>query len=121
MKSVIKDKSFAFALRIIRLHNYLVETKREFILSRQLLRSGTAPGALIREARNAESTQDFIHKLSIAQKECDETLYWLELLHSAALLNLPEFQSIHHEGNELLKMIRSAILTTRQNIKRKNS
>jgi four helix bundle protein len=121
MKSVIKEKSFGFALRIFRLYNYLVETKRDFILSRQVLRSGTAPGALIREAQNAESKLDFIHKLSIAQKECDETLYWLELLHSAALLNLREFESIHHEANELLKIIRSAILTTRQNIKRKNS
>ena len=121
MKSVIKDKSFAFALRIVRLHKYLVDNKREFILSRQILRSGTAPWALIREAQNAESKQDFIHKLSIAQKECDETLYWLELLHGAALLNLPEFESIHLEANELLKIIRSAILTTRQNIKRNNS
>src|SRR5687768_968253 len=119
MKSVIRDKSFAFALRIVRLYKYLVEVKREFILSKQILKSGTAPGALIREAQNAESKQDFIHKLSIAQKECDETLYWLELLHSAALLNVSEFKSIHSEANELLKIIRSVILTTRQNIKTK--
>ena len=65
-KSIIKDKSFAFAVRVIRLFQYLTETKREYVLSKQLLRSGTAIGALVREAQNAESTKDFIHKLGIA-------------------------------------------------------
>ena len=78
-KNIIKEKSFLFAIRIIKLYQYLCEVKKEFILSKQLLRSGTAIGALIRESQNAESKADFIHKLSIAQKECDETIYWLEL------------------------------------------
>ena len=74
-KSLIKDKSFAFAVRIVRLYKHLCENKKEYVLSKQLLRSGTAVGALVREAQNAESKADFIHKLGIAQKECDETTY----------------------------------------------
>ncbi|MEP6682379.1 MAG: four helix bundle protein [Parafilimonas sp.] len=79
-ESVLKNKSFQFAVRIIKLYHYLIIDKKEYVLSKQLLRSGTAIGALIREAQNAESKADFIHKSGIAQKECDETIYWLELL-----------------------------------------
>jgi len=114
-KSIIKDKSFALAVRVIRLFQYLTETKKEYVLSKQLLRSGTAIGALVREAQNAESTKDFIHKLGIAQKECDETIYWLELLKETEYINDKEFESINNEANELLKMIRSAILTSKKN------
>lgn len=114
-KSIIKDRSFAFAVRVIRLFQYLIETKKEYILSKQLLRSGTAIGALIREAQNAESTRDFIHKLGIAQKECDETIYWLELLKETDYLNDKEFESINTEATELLKMLRSAIITSKKN------
>lgn len=112
-KSIIKDKSFLFAKRIVKLYKYLTETKKEFVLSKQLLRSGTAIGALVREAQNGESKMDFAHKLGIAQKECDETLYWLELLYESNFLNEKEFISIQKEANELLKMIRSAIITTK--------
>ena len=112
-KSIIKDKSFLFAKRIVKLYKYLTETKKEFVLSKQLLRSGTAIGALVREAQNGESKMDFVHKLGIAQKECDETLYWLELLYESNFLNEKEFISIQKEANELLKMIRSAIITTK--------
>ena len=114
-KSIIKDRSFAFAVRVIRLFQYLTETKKEYVLSKQLLRSGTAIGALVREAQNAESTKDFIHKLGIAQKECDETIYWLELMRETEYINDKEFESINNEANELLKMIRSAILTSKKN------
>ena len=79
-RSILKDKSFAFALRTIKLYQYLSHDKKEFVLSKQILRSGTFIGAMVREAQNAESKADFIHKLAIAQKECDETIYWLELL-----------------------------------------
>ena len=103
-KNVIKHKSFLFAIRIIKLYQYLCEVKREFILSKQLLRSGTAIGALVRES----------------QKECDETIYWLELLKETSYLNEKEFESIFSEAGELLKMIRSAILTTKSQ-KRLNS
>ncbi len=78
-KNIIKDKSFSFAIRIVNLYRHLCTSKKEFVLSKQLLRSGTAVGALVRESQNAESSADFIHKLSIAQKECDETLFWLEI------------------------------------------
>jgi four helix bundle protein len=74
-ESIIKNKSFSFAIRIIKVYKYLIANSKEFVLSKQLLRSGTAVGALIREAQNAESKADFIHKLGIAQKENDETLY----------------------------------------------
>jgi len=76
---IIKDKSFKIAIRIVNLYKYLCESKKEFVLSKQLLRSGTAIGALQREACHAESKMDFIHKYAIAQKEYNETLYWLEL------------------------------------------
>lgn len=115
-RSIIKDRSFAFAVRVIRLFQYLTETKKEYVLSKQLLRSGTAIGALVREAQNAESTKDFIHKLGIAQKECDETIYWLELLKETEYINDKEFESINNEANELLKMIRSAIITSKKNL-----
>lgn len=74
-KNVLKDKSFSFAIRIINLYKYLSTHKNEYVLSKQLLRSGTAVGALIRESQNAESKADFVHKLAIAQKECDESIY----------------------------------------------
>ena len=112
-KSIIKDKSFLFAKRIVMLYKYLIDDKKEFVLSNQILRSGTGVGALVREAQNAESKMDFIHKLGIAQKECDETLYWLELLFESDYLKEKEFASIQKEANELLRMIRSANLTTK--------
>lgn len=112
--SVIKEKSFAFAVRITRLYKFLTNNSKEYILSKQLLRSGTAVGALVREAQNAESKADFVHKMGIAQKECDETLYWLELLKSTEYLNDAEFDSIYNDSTELLKMIRSAIITTKK-------
>ena len=116
-RNIIKDRSFAFAVRIIRLHKYLSGDKKEFVLSKQLLRSGTAVGALVREAQNAESSKDFIHKLGIAQKECDESAYWLALLHETKYLAKKEFESMNSEAVQLLKMIRSAIITTKENCK----
>lgn len=120
-KNVLKSKSFAFALRIIKLYKYLIGEKKEFILSKQLLRSGTSVGALIREAQNAESKADFIHKFAIAQKECDETLYWMELLFHSDFLAEKEFQSIYNEASEILRIIKSSILTTKENLKKKDS
>jgi four helix bundle protein len=101
-QSIIKEKSFKFAVRIVRLYQYLCENKKEFVLSKQLLRSGTAVGALVREAQNAESSADFIHKLAISQKECDESIYWLELLKETEYLTDNEFGSISTEAADLL-------------------
>ena len=109
----MKDKSFSFAIEIIRLYSFLRENRKEYVLSKQLLRSGTSVGALIREAQNAESKADFEHKLGIAQKECDETLYWLELLGRTKYLSEVEFERLHTIANEILKMLRSAILTSK--------
>ncbi|MFN6946903.1 MAG: four helix bundle protein [Cytophagaceae bacterium] len=113
-KSILKEKSFLFALRVVKLYKLLCEEKREFVMSKQLLRSGTSVGANIREAQNAESKADFIHKLAISQKECDETLYWLELLFHSDYLTEIEFNSLNNHATELLKMLRSAILTTKK-------
>ncbi|MBU2554193.1 MAG: four helix bundle protein [Bacteroidetes bacterium] len=112
----LKDKSFQFALRIVSLYKFFSEEKKEYVLSKQLLRSGTSIGANIREAQNAQSKADFIHKLSISQKECDETMYWIELLFQSGYLTEKEFNSIHPEAQELLKMLRSAIITSKQKI-----
>ncbi|MCT4637589.1 MAG: four helix bundle protein [Bacteroidales bacterium] len=116
--SVIKDKSFAFAVRVVNLYKHIIEVKKEFVLSKQLLRSGTSIGANVREALNAESKADFIHKLAISQKEADETCYWLELLKETKYITESEFSSIHTDAIELLKIIRSIIITTKQNLKK---
>lgn len=112
--SILKDKSFAFAIEVVKAYQLLVEEQREFIMSKQLLRSGTSVGANIREAKNAESLNDFIHKLGISQKECDETIYWLELLKETDYLNNDEFDNLSDQANQILKMIRSTILTIKQ-------
>lgn len=117
-KSILKDKSFLFAIRVVNLYKVITETKREFVMSKQVYRSGTAVGALIREAQNAESKLDFIHKLAIAQKECDETMYWLELLKATNFISENEFNSISKDNLELLKMLKSSILTVKSSIKK---
>ena len=112
--SVMKEKSFLLATRIIKLYKYLVEEKREYVIAKQVLRSGTSVGANVREAQNAQSVKDFIHKLAIAQKECDETLYWLEFLENAEFLSTEEFESIHKQCNEVMKIITSALMTSKK-------
>lgn len=113
--NIVLDKSFRFAVRVIRLYQHLKDTKREFILSKQMLRSGTSIGANVRKGNNAESKADFIHKMGIAQKETDETMYWLELLKETDYLAANEFDSIYQDANELLKLIRSIIITSKNN------
>lgn len=115
-ENIIKNKSYAFAIRIINLYKYLSQEKREFVLSKQVLRSGTAVGALIMEAEHAESKQDFIYKLAIAQKECNETKYWLSLLHDTDYIAKEMFSSIEIDNIELLKLLTSIIKSTKANI-----
>lgn len=86
--NAVRDKSFSFAVRIVKLYQYLVEQKKEYVLSKQLLRSGTSVGAMIREAEHAESKNDFSHKLAIAQKEINESIYWLDLLKETNYLTI---------------------------------
>ena len=111
--NIIKDKSFAFALRIVKLNKLLIE-KKEFVLSKQLLRSGTAVGALVREAEHAESTADFIHKLAIAQKEANETEYWLELIFQLEYLEKAQYSSFILDIQELNKILASIIITSKE-------
>lgn len=114
--NIIKSKSFLFAIRIIKLYKYLSEEKREFVLSKQMLRSGTAIGALIRESEYAESKADFIHKLSISLKEANETEYWLMLLKETNYISQKEFDSINSDVIELLKLLISIIKTSKNKI-----
>ncbi len=115
MKNVVKEKSLEFAIRIVNLYKYLTDSKKEFIMSKQLLRSGTAIGALVRESEHAESRADFIHKLSIALKEANETDYWLELLHRTEYLTKKQYQSINENIIELLKLLISIIKKSKNN------
>ena len=119
-ESILSEKSFNFAIRIINLYKYLVETKKEFVLSKQLLRSGTAIGALQSEACFAESKADFIHKYGIAQKECNESIYWLKLMSRTNYITQNEFESLENDAIELLKMITSSIITAKRNLKLPN-
>lgn len=114
-ENVVKNKSFAFALRIVKLYQFLTESKKEYVLSKQLLRSGTAIGALVREAEHAESKADFIHKLSIALKEANETEYWIELLQQSGYLNDNDFESLFNEITELLRLLISIIKSSKNN------
>ncbi len=109
----LKDKSLAFAIRIVNLYKFLNENKKEFVLSKQLLRSGTSVGAMMRDAEHSESKADFIHKLSIAQKEINETLYWLELLFATKFLTKKQYESINEDALELIKLITSSIKTSK--------
>ncbi len=113
-KNFLKEKSFAFAIRIIHLNRYLQQNEREFNISKQIVRSGTAVGALIREAEHAESKKDFIHKLSIGLKEANETKYWLELITSAGFLTQNMYESLNHDCEELLKMLIASVKTSKQ-------
>jgi len=111
-RNVLKEKSFVFSIGIVNLYKKLTENK-EFVLSKQLLRSGTAVGALIREAEFAQSKPDFIHKLSIALKEANETQYWLELLHGTDYINNESF-TLHVKQNDgLISMLVASIKTSK--------
>lgn len=114
-KNVIKEKSFDFALRIIELRKYL-EKNKEYVIARQIMRSGTSVGANIREAEYAVSKADFIHKMSIALKEANETEYWLELLFYSKAINEELFRSLSNDIKEILKLLISIIKSTKNPI-----
>jgi four helix bundle protein len=113
--NVIKEKSFAFAVRVVKSYKFLSTEKKEFVMSKQLLRSGTAVGALYREAEQAESKADFIHKMAIAQKECNESMYWLELLSATGYLEKDVFESLYIDAIELIRLITSIIKSSKGN------
>jgi len=115
-ENVVKNKSFAFAVRVVKLYQFLCEQKKEFVLSKQLLRSGTSVGAMVREAEHAETKNDFKHKMGIAQKEINETIYWLELLKETDYLTSAQFESINNDAIEIIKLITSIIKSVKNNI-----
>lgn len=112
--NLILVKSKAFALRIIRLYKYLCEEKKEFVLSKQVLRSGTSIGANAKEASLAQSKKDFEAKLSIALKEAGETEYWLELLHEGDYIEEKSFESMNADNKELIRIITSILKSSRK-------
>lgn len=116
MENVIQTKSFAFALRVVKLAKYLQTDKHEFVLSKQVLRSGTSIGALVREAEHAQSKADFINKMSIALKEANETQYWIELLFRSDYISKESFDSLNPDIEELLKLLVSIVKTSRSNL-----
>jgi len=115
-ENVLLVKSHKFAVEIIRLYKLISKNKTDQVLPKQILRSGTSVGALVREAQNAESRADFVHKLGIAQKECDETIYWLELLNESNDLTDEQCIPLKKEAESLLKILKSSILTAKKNI-----
>ena len=113
----LKEKSFDFAVRIVNLYRFLITEKKEYVMSKQLLKSGTSVGALVREAEHGESKADFIHKLAIAQKECNESLFQLELLERTEYITSEQFNSLFEDAVEIMKLTTSIILTTKKNLK----
>ena len=113
MNNPIVDKSKKIALRIIHLYKELTDEQKEFVLSKQILRSGTSIGANVRESQRGESKADFIHKLSISLKEADETLYWLELLHDAEYISNEEFDSLFADCKELVRILTAILKSSR--------
>jgi four helix bundle protein len=114
-ENIVKEKSYAFALKIIRAYKFLNQEQREFILSKQMLQSGTAIGALLIESEHAQSKADFINKMSVALKEANETEYWLMLLKDSEYIDERSFDPIHKDCVELLKMLINIVKTTKDN------
>ena len=116
-KNILKDKSFLFAVRIVNLYKFLKNQHGEYIISQQLIRSGTSVGAIVREAEHTESLKDFIHKLSIGLKEANESKYWLDLLFATEFINKKMFESLNIDCEELLKLLTASVKTSKLKIK----
>ena len=116
--NTIEVKSYDFAIRIVNLHKYLNRQKEMHSLSNQMLRSGTAIGALIQEAVHAQSKADFLNKMNVSLKEANETMYWIRLLHSTHYLKDNEFASIHKDCEEIVKLLASIVKTTKASLNR---
>ncbi|MDR0873698.1 MAG: four helix bundle protein [Prevotellaceae bacterium] len=116
-ESVLREKSYKFAIRVVKLSQYLQQEKKEYVLSKQVLRSGTAIGALIREAEYAQSDADFVNKFSISLKETNETDYWISLLKDTDYLEIKLYESLYKDCDELISMLVSTIKTIKEKIK----
>ena len=117
---LIENRAYLFALRIVKAYKYLTRQQSEFVLSKQMLRSGTSIGAMMREAKYAQSRADFVGKVSIALKETNETLYWIELLHDSEYIDDITFESIHNEADEITSILASIVKTTKENTEKYN-
>jgi four helix bundle protein len=115
---IYKEKMLKFAVRVVKLKNYLNEQKHEYNIADQIQRSGTSIGANHREAIAAESDVDFVHKLSISQKECNETLYWLELLKETGYIDEQMFASLYADAEEIMRMLTASIITLKKKLKK---
>jgi four helix bundle protein len=113
-ESVLKSKSYSFAIRIVKLSQFLQTEKKEFVVSKQILRSGTAVGALIREGEYGQSRADFTNKMSISLKEANETHYWLSILKDTGYIKENLFQSLESDCNELLKLLTATVKTSKE-------
>jgi four helix bundle protein len=116
--NLVAEKSYSFAIKIIRMYKSLSENKREFVMSKQLLRSGTAIGALIKEAQHAQSKADFLNKMTIALKEANETEYWLMLLRDTDYISDDQFTSINNKCDEVLRLLVSIVKSCKVSLKR---
>ena len=116
MANVVKNKSFEYAIEVVKVYKIITSEQKEFVLSKQFLRSGTAIGALIRESEHAESKKDFIHKLSIALKEANETEYWILLLKEAEYLSAVNADKLLNGVIELIKLLISIIKTSKNSL-----
>ena len=117
-ESIVKDKSYQFAIRIVNAYKYLTSSQKEFVLSKQMLRSGTAVGALIREGIHAQSRPDFLNKMNVALKEAYETEYWISLLHDTGFFSVDLYESIHEDSVELVKLLTSIVKTMKDSLGR---
>src|SRR5690554_6413610 len=115
-ENIVKSKSFSFAIRIVKTYQFLIGEKKECVLSKQLLRSGTSVRAMVREAEHAETKKDFIHIMGVAQKEINETIYWLELLNETDYLTQVKFENISRDAIEVIKLVTSIIKSSKANI-----
>ena len=115
-KSIVLEKSFAFALRIVKLNRYLIEEKNEFTLSKELLLSGTHIGKHIKEAVDAESRETFIKEMGIARRKSSEAEYWLQLLYQGEFINQKQFDSMETDRQEIIKMLTSIVKTSKENV-----
>ena len=114
---ILEEKSYAFAIRVVKCNIYLREQKREFVLSKQLLRSGTAIGALIAEGQYAQSKADFLNKMYVSLKEANETKYWLRLLGDTHYLDKKWSESMINDADQLIRMLSSSTKTTKESLK----
>jgi four helix bundle protein len=119
-ESILANKTVDFAVRIVRFYQYLCKEKKEYVLSKQILKSGTSIGANVRESRNAQSKADFINKLNVALKEADETQYWLEIMERAEIIDSKQIESLHNDLYEIISILVSSIKTVKKKLKSEN-